>query len=101
MSEAQRSVKLRWPVPAGEHIPTLPERQRYGDTTLKSDNPHSPHPFASRRRAPVKKHPKRRRSEEAYRRACDLIPGGVNSPARAFGAVDGNPIFIDHGEGPY
>jgi glutamate-1-semialdehyde 2,1-aminomutase len=30
-----------------------------------------------------------------------LIPGGVNSPARAFGAVGGNPIFIARGEGPY
>ncbi|HYT93568.1 MAG TPA: glutamate-1-semialdehyde 2,1-aminomutase [Gemmataceae bacterium] len=49
----------------------------------------------------MKKPPKRRRSEAAYRRACDLIPGGVNSPARAFGAVGGQPIFIDHGEGPY
>ncbi len=44
---------------------------------------------------------KRPRSEEAFRRACELIPGGVNSPARAFGAVGGHPIFIARGEGPY
>src|SRR5262245_2575516 len=43
----------------------------------------------------------RTRSQEAYRRACDLIPGGVNSPARAFGAVGGQPIFIARGEGVY
>jgi glutamate-1-semialdehyde 2,1-aminomutase len=43
----------------------------------------------------------RTRSLESYRRACELIPGGVNSPARAFGAVGGQPIFIDHGEGAY
>jgi glutamate-1-semialdehyde 2,1-aminomutase len=30
-----------------------------------------------------------------------VIPGGVNSPARAFGAVGGNPITIARGEGPY
>jgi glutamate-1-semialdehyde 2,1-aminomutase len=30
-----------------------------------------------------------------------VIPGGVNSPARAFGAVGGNPPFIARGEGPY
>jgi glutamate-1-semialdehyde 2,1-aminomutase len=43
----------------------------------------------------------RARSEEAFRRACRLIPGGVNSPARAFGAVGGQPLFIARGEGPY
>lgn len=29
------------------------------------------------------------------------MPGGVNSPARAFGAVGGKPLFIDHAQGPY
>src|SRR5947209_503394 len=43
----------------------------------------------------------RTRSHEAYRRACDLIPGGVNSPARAFGGVGGQPVFIASGEGVY
>src|ERR1700694_1693366 len=41
------------------------------------------------------------RSREAFERACRVIPGGVNSPARAFGAVGGQPIFIARGEGPY
>ncbi len=41
------------------------------------------------------------RSAEAYQRACRVIPGGVNSPARAFGAVGGHPLFIIRGEGPY
>jgi len=45
--------------------------------------------------------PTRVRSQEAYQRACRVIPGGVNSPARAFGAVGGHPIFISRGEGPY
>lgn len=45
--------------------------------------------------------PTRIRSQEAYARACRVIPGGVNSPARAFGAVGGQPIFIARGEGPY
>jgi glutamate-1-semialdehyde 2,1-aminomutase len=43
----------------------------------------------------------RSRSQQAYQRACELIPGGVNSPARAFGGVGGNPIFIARGEGPF
>jgi glutamate-1-semialdehyde 2,1-aminomutase len=34
-------------------------------------------------------------------RARSLIPGGVSSPARAFGAVGGDPIFADYGEGAY
>src|SRR5271166_5991422 len=41
------------------------------------------------------------RSKDAFARASRLIPGGVNSPARAFGGVGGNPIFIARGEGPY
>jgi glutamate-1-semialdehyde 2,1-aminomutase len=45
--------------------------------------------------------PSRARSQEAFRRACQVIPGGVNSPARAFGAVGGQPLFIARGEGPY
>jgi glutamate-1-semialdehyde 2,1-aminomutase len=41
------------------------------------------------------------RSENLYRRARDLIPGGVNSPVRAFGAVGGTPVFAARGEGAY
>jgi glutamate-1-semialdehyde 2,1-aminomutase len=36
-----------------------------------------------------------------YQRACAVIPGGVNSPVRAFGAVGGEPVFIASGIGPY
>src|SRR5205814_6792872 len=43
----------------------------------------------------------RERSRAAFARAKRLIPGGVNSPARAFGAVGGQPPFIARGEGPY
>lgn len=43
----------------------------------------------------------RTRSEQAFARAQQLIPGGVNSPARAFGAVGGTPLFIDRAEGAY
>src|SRR6266478_7292719 len=45
--------------------------------------------------------PNRSRSREAYQRACKVIPGGVNSPARAFGGVGGHPLFIARGDGPY
>jgi glutamate-1-semialdehyde 2,1-aminomutase len=36
-----------------------------------------------------------------FERACAIIPGGVNSPVRAFGAVGGEPVFIASGSGPY
>ncbi len=41
------------------------------------------------------------RSHEAFARANRVIPGGVNSPARAFGAVGGEPPFIERAEGAY
>src|SRR5689334_14480805 len=41
------------------------------------------------------------RSREAFARACRVIPGGVNSPARAFGAVGGEPPFMERAEGAY
>jgi glutamate-1-semialdehyde 2,1-aminomutase len=44
---------------------------------------------------------KRQRSRRAFARAKQLIPGGVNSPARAFGGVGGEPIFMARGEGAY
>ena len=43
----------------------------------------------------------RANSHAAFERAKSLIPGGVNSPARAFGAVGGEPPFIARGEGAY
>lgn len=42
-----------------------------------------------------------RKSEEMYQVACGLMPGGVNSPVRAFGSVGRNPLFIDHGKGSH
>lgn len=35
-------------------------------------------------------------SENVFRRACELMPGGVNSPVRAYRAVGTTPPFIDH-----
>jgi glutamate-1-semialdehyde 2,1-aminomutase len=40
-------------------------------------------------------------SHDAFARANRVIPGGVNSPARAFGAVGGEPPFIARAEGAY
>jgi glutamate-1-semialdehyde 2,1-aminomutase len=41
------------------------------------------------------------KSVSLFQEAQKLFPGGVNSPVRAFRAVGGQPLFIDHGEGPY
>lgn len=40
-----------------------------------------------------------KKSEELFDRAVKVIPGGVNSPVRAFAAVGGKPPFIQRGEG--
>lgn len=38
-------------------------------------------------------------SESLYQRACELMPGGVNSPVRAFRAVGGTPLYFQRAEG--
>ncbi|MDV7105232.1 glutamate-1-semialdehyde 2,1-aminomutase [Vibrio sp. TH_r3] len=40
------------------------------------------------------------RSAELYQKAQQTIPGGVNSPVRAFNGVGGTPIFIQNADGP-
>ena len=40
-------------------------------------------------------------SDALFEAAKQRIPGGVNSPVRAFKAVGGTPVFIDRAEGPY
>ena len=40
-------------------------------------------------------------SHALFKEALRLLPGGVNSPVRAFRGVGGEPIFIDHASGPY
>ena len=42
-----------------------------------------------------------KRSRALFAEAVQLLPGGVDSPVRAFRAVGGNPLFIDRGKGPY
>ncbi len=42
-----------------------------------------------------------KRSIEAYKNAVKSIPGGVNSPARAFKSVNNNPVFIEKASGSY
>jgi glutamate-1-semialdehyde 2,1-aminomutase len=42
-----------------------------------------------------------RKSQEHFSRAQRFIPGGVNSPARAFGAVGGVPVVMDRADGAY
>src|SRR6202161_4526750 len=44
---------------------------------------------------------RRPRSAELFARASALMPGGVNSPVRAFGSVGGDPVFMASGQGPY
>ena len=41
------------------------------------------------------------KSKSAFKKAGEIIPGGVNSPVRAFKSVGGNPIFIQSGKGSH
>ena len=43
--------------------------------------------------------PKNELSRKLFQRAKETIPGGVNSPVRAFGSVGGDPLFITRAEG--
>ena len=43
----------------------------------------------------------RDRSREVFERAQRYLPGGVNSPVRAFKAVGGDPVVVDHAEGSH
>lgn len=43
----------------------------------------------------------RQKSADLFKLAQQYIPGGVNSPGRAFKSVGGEPVFIKNGEGPY
>jgi 4-aminobutyrate aminotransferase-like enzyme len=40
-------------------------------------------------------------NDALWKEALELLPGGVNSPVRAFRAVGGTPKFFERGEGPY
>lgn len=42
-----------------------------------------------------------RKSEDLFKRSRERIPGGVNSPVRAFGSVGRTPLFIDHARGSH
>jgi len=44
---------------------------------------------------------RRGRSHELFERGKERIPGGVNSPVRAFRGVGGEPVFFSRGKGPY
>ncbi len=41
------------------------------------------------------------KNEELFEKSLRVIPGGVNSPVRAFRSVGGTPVFFARGEGPY
>ena len=43
----------------------------------------------------------RTRSEAAFEAARQVLPGGVNSPVRAFRSVGGNPVFMEKAKGAY
>src|SRR5690349_1896 len=72
----------------GRPMRSMPNRPPVNRNTMKEMpemQSHSSHP----------------RSAELYERACRVIPGGVNSPVRAFRAVGGHPLFVARGSGQF
>jgi glutamate-1-semialdehyde 2,1-aminomutase len=49
----------------------------------------------------MSEHSKRPRSHALFEAGKRVIPGGVNSPVRAFRGVGGDPVFFSRGRGPY
>lgn len=77
-------------------VRTLAVRRNNG---LRANRPQlTPHPTGP---AVIPDTSRRSRSEVQFKHAAKLIPGGVNSPARAFGGVGGTPPFMKRGDGPY
>src|SRR5581483_887996 len=84
-----------------------------GACTPRSDQPLRPCPLwggrgPHRRRGKTMSNPTHTtrnltlsRSHDLFQEAQTLLPGGVNSPVRAFRAVGGDPVFLDHASGPY
>src|SRR2546425_2324418 len=56
---------------------------------------------AMNNQAQTDSHLKLSRSQALYKEAQELLPGGVNSPVRAFRGVGGTPVFIETAYGPY
>ena len=79
-------------VPSANRLPGAPRVRPGGAGRVKLGPPTWPTP-ASRRIVPT--------SESLYDRACQLFPGGVNSPVRAFKAVGGKPVFLHSGRGAH
>src|SRR5207245_8596483 len=71
-----------------------PDRHRPGGGRLRH---HLPRP--GRRPVAGGRHPAMS-SRSLFERACSVMPGGVSSPVRAFGAVGGTPPFMVSGAGP-
>ena len=40
-------------------------------------------------------------AKDLFEKARKVIPGGVNSPVRAFNGVGGTPVYVERAEGPY
>ncbi|MBI3985589.1 MAG: glutamate-1-semialdehyde 2,1-aminomutase [Lentisphaerae bacterium] len=61
--------------------------------------PTSRNPKPTSRSPKPKTHNPKPSSSSLFARACRVIPGGVNSPVRAFGSVGGTPVFMASGKG--
>src|SRR5512133_669900 len=72
-----------------------PSTRRCGCTTSPTTTPSGRRSISE----PVRSGLDTSRSSELYRRATELLPGGVNSPVRAMRQIGRDPIFVERGEG--
>src|SRR5262245_58453057 len=72
-------------------------REAFITVSFRSHNPHMPTAIVM----PDSTTMNRSKSHEIFQRAQELMPGGVNSPARAFGGVGGEPVVFERANGAY
>src|SRR6266851_3897063 len=99
------SAGSRSPRSAASRPTTRPASSPRAPTCSLSSPPSSRRTTSAQRRTRSRNFSRRRNdtmyetSRALFERSRDLIPGGVNSPVRAFGAVGGTPVFFREGRG--
>src|SRR6185437_3882856 len=98
------SLECVRPPPTRVPMRSMPssERRGCGATEVARSAPRRSTPHKTTKEMPeMQSHSSHPRSAGLYERACRVIPGGVNSPVRAFRAVGGHPLFVARGSGQF
>ena len=90
------TTRAWWPRPAPTRSPSSPHCSPR--PACAPPRPPAPRPIPS---TPIQVLTAMSSNAQLFERACRSIPGGVNSPVRAFRSVGGTPRFIKRAQGPY